>query len=133
MHPLLKLQAGDKLILPSSTRSLFNGETWVDNIDSAMPTNGCAKRVACPLNEGRAGVRNEVTGERFEFEWKASENNGLGLWLTRGGWHGHHHFAIEPTNAGADALAEAAGRKWCGVVEGNGTAAWQILLRVGSE
>jgi len=133
MHPLLKLQAGDKLVLPSSTRNLFNGETWVDNIDSAMPVRGCAKLVACPLNEGRAGVRNEVTGERFEFEWKAAENNGLGLWLTRGGWHGHHHFAIEPTNAGADALAEAASRKWCGVVEGNGTAAWQILLRVGSE
>lgn len=133
MHPLLKLQDGDKLVLPPSTRHLFNGETWVEAIDSAIPTGGCSKLVVCPVSEGRAGVCNQLTGERFEFEWNVSENNGLGLWLTRGGWHGHYHFAIEPTNAGADALAEAVSRKWCGTVEGNSAVAWQIRLRIGGE
>ncbi len=133
MHPLLKLQDGDKLVLPPSTRNLLNGETWVDAIDSAIPTGGCSKLVAGPVSEGRVGVRNDVTGERFDFEWNASENNGLGLWLTRGGWHGHHHFAIEPTNAGADALTSAVGRKWCGTVAGNGAVTWQIRLRIGGD
>jgi galactose mutarotase-like enzyme len=133
MHPLLKLQHGDKLVLPSSTRSMLNGETWVDAIDSATPTGGCSKLVAGPVSDGRVGVRNDVTGERFDFEWKASENNGLGLWLTRGGWHGHHHFAIEPTNAGADALTSAVSREWCGTVAGNSAVTWQIRLRVGGD
>src|SRR5579859_7225354 len=29
IHPLLRLQPGDQLDLPSPTRTLFNGETWV--------------------------------------------------------------------------------------------------------
>src|SRR5262249_9040111 len=98
MHPLLKLQEGDKLVLPSSTRNLLNGETWVDAIGSVTPSGGCSKLVAGPVGEGRVGVRNDITGEQINFAWNTSENNGLGLWLTRGGWHGHHHFAIEPTN-----------------------------------
>jgi len=105
----------------------------VDAIDSATPSGGCAKLVAGPVSEGRVGVRNDLTGERFDFEWEASENNGLGLWLTRGGWHGHHHIAIEPTNAGADALTSAISRNWCGVVEGNSIVTWQIRLRIGGK
>lgn len=133
MHPLLKLQDGDELVLPSSTRNLLNGDAWLDAIDSAMPDGGCAKRVAGPVSEGVSGVHNHKTGERLDFEWNVSENNGLGLWLTRGGWHGHHHFAIEPTNAGADSLVSAVSRKWCGTVEGNSTVTWQVRLRIGGE
>jgi hypothetical protein len=119
--------------LPASTRNLLNGETWVDAIATATPAGGCCKLVAGPLNEGSVGVHNDVTGERFDFEWKAAENNGLGLWLTRGGWHGHHHFAIEPTNAGADALTSAIGRKWCGTVAEDGVVTWQIRLGIGGD
>ena len=72
-----------------------------------------------------------TTGDRFEFSWDPAENNALGFWLTRGGWHGHHHFAIEPTNAGADSLTAAAGREWCGTVAGYGTVSWQVRLRIG--
>jgi hypothetical protein len=83
------------------------------------------------LTEGFSGIHNSKTGERFECEWNAVENNGLGLWLTRGGWHGHHHFAIEPTNAGADALTEAVSREWCGMVAGASSATWQVRFRIG--
>jgi galactose mutarotase-like enzyme len=133
MHPLLKIQEGDRLVLPSSTRNLLNGSLWVDSIDSAMPEGGCSKLVVGPVSEGMGGVHNDKTGERFDFEWSVSENNGLGLWLTRGGWHGHHHFAIEPTNAGADSLATAVGREWCGNVAGKGAVTWQVRLRVGGK
>ena len=133
MHPLLKIQNGDKLVLPLSTRNLFDGETWLEAIDSATPAKGCSKLVAGPVREGRAGVHNDATGERLDFEWNISENNGLGLWLTRGGWHGHHHFAIEPTNAGADALTSAVNRERCGTVAGNSSVTWQIRLRISGE
>ena len=131
MHPLLQLRDGDRLILPQSTRNLLNGETWVDAIESSAPTGNCAKLVAGPLSEGVAGIHNEKTGDRFEFSWDIAENNALGLWLTRGGWHGHHHFALEPTNAGADSLTAAARQEWCGMLAGSGTATWQIRLRIG--
>jgi hypothetical protein len=126
----LSLQEGDRLVLPASTRALLNGAGWVDAIDSALPKNNCCKLVAGPLTDAYGGIHNEKTGEQFDIEWNAAENNALGLWLTRGGWHGHHHFAIEPTNAGADTLSAAVGRNWCGAVAGSSTAKWQVRFRI---
>jgi galactose mutarotase-like enzyme len=132
IHPLLRLQPGDQLELPASTRALLNGEGWVDGIDSAIPETNCAKVFATPLSEGLVAIHNPDTGDRLEFEWDPAENNTLGLWLTRGGWHGHHHFAIEPMNSGADSLASAAERKHCGVIAASGVVNWQLCLRLGS-
>lgn len=132
MHPLLRLQAEDRLVLPKSTRALWNGLEWIDAIDSAVPKGNCSKLIGGPLTEGIASIHNRRTGDRLQFEWSPSENNGLGLWLTRGGWHGHHHFAIEPTNAGADALTVAVAREWCGRLADASSTAWQVLLRIGS-
>lgn len=131
MHPLLRLQENDRLVLPPSTRSLLNGETWMDAIAPGAPAGSCEKLIAGPLSEGAGGIYNEKTGDCFEFSWDPAENNALGLWLTRGGWHGHHHFALEPTNAGADSLIAAASREWCGIVAGSGTVTWQVRLRIG--
>ena len=131
MHPLLNIREGDRLMLPATTRALLNGTDWVDAVDSAIPQGKCSKLVAGPVAEGFSAIHNSKTGERFAVEWNASENNALGLWLTRGGWHGHHHFAIEPTNGGADALTAAVAREWCGIVAGSSTATWQVRFRIG--
>jgi len=131
IHPLLKIQEGDQLVLPRSTRALLNGDDWVDAVDSAIPKGNCSKLIAGPLTDGYCGIHNPKTSERFDFEWNPTENNALGLWLTRGGWHGHHHFAIEPTNAGADSLTEAVGREWCGILAGSSTTTWQVRFRIG--
>jgi hypothetical protein len=131
MHALLKLHTGDRIELPASTRGLLNGETWIEALDSAVPAGGCAKAFARPLQEGWAAVVSADMADRLEFEWDPAENNTLGLWLTRGGWHGYHHFALEPTNSDADALTAAAGRKCCGLVAASGSAAWRICFRIG--
>ena len=131
MHPLLSLRAGDGLVLPASTRALLKGESWIDAVDSAIPGGGCSKLFAGPLREGFAGIHNRKTGDWLEFAWSPAQNNTLGLWRSCGGWHGHEHFAIEPTNAGHDSLEQAAGRKRCGVLAASGKATWQICLRVG--
>jgi hypothetical protein len=133
IHPLLKLQPGDQLELPPPTRTLLNGEAWIDAIDSAIPKNNCAKVFATPVSEGRAAIKNQAAGDRLEFEWNPAENNTLGLWLTRGGWHGHHHFALEVTNGDTDTLALASERKRCGEVAAFSSANWQLFLRVGSQ
>ena len=132
IHPLLRLQAGDQLELPATTRAILNGATWVDAVASAIPEKTSAKVFARPVSEGLAAISNPATGERLEFEWSPAENDTLGLWLTRGGWHGHHHFAIEPTNADHDALALAAEQGHCGTVPAGDFTTWQICLRLGS-
>jgi hypothetical protein len=132
IHPLLRLQLGDQLELPASTRALLNGATWVDAVAAAIPEKTFAKIFAKPVSEGLAAIGNPATGERLEFEWSPEENDTLGLWLTRGGWHGHHHFAIEPTNADNDVLALAAEQGHCGVVAAGNFTTWQIRLRLGA-
>jgi hypothetical protein len=130
MHPLLRLRTWDELVLPASTRALLDDESWIDNVNSAVPPGGCSKLYAGPLTEGFAGIHNSKTGDRLEFEWSPSENNSLGLWLTSGGWHGHSHFAIEPTNAADDRLDQAAARNRCGRLAAAGTASWTVRLRL---
>jgi hypothetical protein len=132
IHPLLRLAAEDELELPHSTRKLLNGEAWVDDVTTAIPSSNCAKAFAHPVTEAWAALKNGTTGDRLEFVWDSRQNNSLGLWITRGGWHGYHHFAIEPTNADHDCLATAAGRKRCGKIPGNDSVNWQLLLRVGT-
>jgi hypothetical protein len=132
IHPLLGLQAGDHLELPASTRALLNGTPWPDTVACAIPERTSAKVFAKPLSEGLAAIGNPTTGERLEFEWSPVENDTLGLWLTRGGWHGHHHFAIEPTNADSDTLAWAASKGRCGVLAAGDVSTWQLRLRLGT-
>ncbi|MEY2466147.1 MAG: hypothetical protein QOD03_668 [Verrucomicrobiota bacterium] len=132
IHPLLRLQAGDQLELPTATRTLLNGATWVDAVETVIPEKKSAKIFAAPVSEGLAAISNQTTGDRLEFAWNSAENNTLGLWLTRGGWHGHHHFALEPTNADTDVLTLAAGQNRCGVVAASNFVTWQLSLRVGA-
>jgi galactose mutarotase-like enzyme len=130
-HPLLRLQPDDHLELPASTRQLLDGAAWVDAVASAIPGNKAAKVFASPIREGLAAIANPSTEDRLEFLWNAGENDTLGLWLTRGGWNGHHHFAIEPANAGMDALAAAAEHGRCPAVAAGGLTTWRIRLRLG--
>jgi len=132
MHPLLRLRRGDKLVLPASTRALLNGEAWLDSLDSGISNQDCSKLFARPVSEGLVAIRNVESGDQFEFEWNAAQNNTVGLWFTRGGWHGHHHFAVEPSNADHDALNEAAARKHCGVVAAGGAVSWHVRFRLGA-
>jgi hypothetical protein len=132
IHPLLKLEPDDRLELPASTRSLLKGATWVDAISSAIPANRCAKVFARPITEGLAGLHNRATGDRLDFIWDVAENDTLGLWLTRGGWHEHHHFAIEPTNGNDDALTVAAEQKRGRQVAASNSIDWQLRLRISS-
>ncbi len=132
MHPLLRLQRGDQLELPKSTRALLNGAEWIDALNYTTSKTNCEKLFASPIREGRAAIHNPETGDRLEFEWDPAENNTLGLWLNRGGWHGHHHFALEPANGEPDVLSAAAQRKRCGAIAPQGSVIWQVCIRVGN-
>jgi galactose mutarotase-like enzyme len=132
MHPLLRLQSGDKLELPFSTRALLNGAAGLNALNSSETTEDCEKTFASPISDGWAAISNRETGDRLHFEWDSAENNTLGLWLNRGGWHGHHHFALEPANGKTDLLTVAAQRKCCGSVAARASVTWQVSIRVGN-
>ena len=130
LHPLLRVQPGDRLEIPATTLAPRNGEEWIDVVDSLIPAGRCAKVFAGPLKQGVAAVYNRESGDRLALEWNPVENDTLGLWLTRGGWYGHHHLALEPTNGAPDQLAAAVEGKRCGIVPAAGSRAWGLTMRL---
>ena len=132
MHPLLRLHKGDQLELPASTRALLNGAPWLDALSLTRAKRDCEKLFASPLSEGWASIYNPKTGDRLQFEWDVAENGTLGAWLNQGGWHGHHHFALEPANGEPDSLTTAAEGNRCGVIPGHSSVTWQVCIRIGN-
>jgi len=94
-----------------------------------LGTEAYAKFFTGPLRQGNAAIANERTGDRIQFSWETASNPHVGIWITRGGWHGYHHVAIEPTNAPTDSLATTAGNPTATtVLRPHEKRRWQILL-----
>jgi hypothetical protein len=131
MHPLLPINDGVELQLTDEAREKLAGEVWINDLMFRTEKPACVKVCAGPLREGSAGVVNISARDRLRFEWNTNINNTLGVWITRGGWNGYHHIALEPTNGAPDALNEAAKAGRCGVVQPKERQSWQIKLRIG--
>jgi galactose mutarotase-like enzyme len=150
LHPLLAIQPGDEIDLPSEI-TRFDAEvprlpdgqrpswTWpatdgarLDRLELPAAASGCAKLFAGPLRTGRAALYHPGTGDRLEFVWDVASQPWLGLWFTRGGYQGWHHCAIEPTNAPSDTLADApATAADLRRVPPNDAREWTLRLRMG--
>jgi galactose mutarotase-like enzyme len=130
MHPLLAIQKGDQLVLTEETRKYLRNEPWIDALDFEGQQASCAKAFAGPLQEGSAGVFNTISGDRLSLTWDTSECATLGVWLTRGGWNGHHQLALEPTNGASDELSAAGESKRCGLVSAHGEKRWNVKIQV---
>jgi galactose mutarotase-like enzyme len=150
-HPLLAFAPGDVIDLPSEVKILrvesSRGESGVSTGD-ALPWPGrrgdadlgrlawgdsassYLKAFAGPLaTEGFAALRNERSRESLSFRWEARMNPYLGLWLTRGGYRGGHHVALEPCNLACDALTDSAGQPRTGRwLEPSGIEEWTMEL-----
>jgi galactose mutarotase-like enzyme len=130
MHPLLALQTGDRLALSHEIRQHLGQQSWLDSLDFEKNVSSCVKAFAGPLQQGHAEIFNPVSDDSLTFKWDVADCNTLGIWLTRGGWNGHHHVALEPTNGAPDSLAVAAGeRNNCGVLVPFGKKEWRIQIR----
>jgi galactose mutarotase-like enzyme len=124
MHPLFTLQAGDTLELPGDVTSFKlecaaggttdgRGATWswpepfpgirLDRLELPDNTSGYLKAFAMPQH-GEARLRCANTPHGLTIRWDVATNPCLGLWLTRGGYRGWHHVAIEPSNGAPDSL-----------------------------
>jgi hypothetical protein len=94
--------------------------------------DGYVKCFAFPFRSGRAAIQNDVSGDRLSFDFDAKELTALGIWITRGGWNGYHHVALEPTNAPADSLGIATADRSCPILAPHTTASWSVRLSVRS-
>jgi len=131
MHPLLPVNDNFQLNLTDEMRNLLAGERWIDRLKFSTDKPGSVKTYAAPLREGRASVVNTAAPDRLQFEWDTTRNNTLGLWLTRGGWNGYHHVALEPANGAADSLTDATKVGRHGLLAPKEKQSWQVKLCVG--
>ena len=130
MHPLLALKTGDQLVLSHETRQSLGQLSWLDSLNFEGNISSSAKVFAASLQHGQAEIFNPFSCDSLIFEWDVADCNTLGIWLTRGGWHGHHHVALEPSNGAPDSLAAAATKgNNCGVLVPFGHKEWKIQIR----
>jgi galactose mutarotase-like enzyme len=149
-HPLLEIVEGDRIALSGDVRSVrvesVDGlqemprgsvRSWpeplpgveLDRIDFGPHGPACAKLFVESLSEARAAIVNSETGENLVLAFDAGQNPALGIWITRGGWHGYEHVALEPTNLAFDSLAEAAPKATSApVLPPKGEKTWMIRL-----
>lgn len=126
LHPLFDLREGDRIELPPGEYS--------GRVDSAADLNGLATDSSANWPEPIPGtrvdellagtqgtslklylptpdpaeftVRNVRDGSILRGQYGPAESLPyLGIWVTRGGWNGYHHFAIEPTNVSDDRIS----------------------------
>lgn len=128
MHPLFALQTGDTLELPPDVASLrlecaqggpvaVRGSVWrwpepfsgvrLDRMELPDNESGYLKAFAQP-RDGKVRLRSATPGSSLMIRWDVAANPCLGLWLTRGGYRGWHHLAIEPSSGAHDQLDLAA-------------------------
>jgi len=150
LHPLLTIEAGDRLELPAEVRSLRlngglgapieQGDAWdypepfpgvrLDQCQVPGMPGGCVKAFAGPLATGRAAVLNDRSGDRLELRWDSSLVPFLGLWINRGHC-GFHHVALEPASGAPDSLADAVGRwRQYDLVQPGRTAQWSVTCEI---
>ncbi len=122
-HPLMPLEPGTQLQFPQpgwqwriESLEAPHGDTtaipepgpelvdWLLNTPAGAPAGAkLFARTPPGLNRitiDRNGSKLHLSVEQKHIPW-------VGVWVSAGAWHGHHHLAIEPSNAGYDALTAA--------------------------
>ncbi|MEX1019839.1 MAG: hypothetical protein WDZ49_09285 [Litorilinea sp.] len=154
-HPLLKIGPGDQLALgPAIGELLLESAIGVDlgkrgavcawpapqtAMDLSRLELGGDARAAkffthpLPPGSGWAQVYNSETHTSLTYTFSSEQVNTLGIWLTRGGWNGYHHLAVEPGIGAPDPL-DVAVADWerFGTVAPAGEKTWRFQLTLGT-
>lgn len=149
LHPLFALQPGDRveyagqsLVQVTATKTPgpdFCGACrWpnpvphvrLDRWELGADNDGYCKAFLPTAPDGRIALVNARTGDRLELSVDPLQVPVWGYWITRGGWHGHSHAALEPTNAAADWLTECGGDDAAYVLAPGEKRTWGLKLRL---
>jgi len=127
LHPLFARREGDRIELPCDVADVkVDSQLGLDlpagaavawpspnagvNFSTLTNTAGaawCAKLFVTNPNCNRAAIANDITGDRLDIDFESERRLHLGIWITRGGWNGFDHFALEPTTHAADTPCDA--------------------------
>jgi galactose mutarotase-like enzyme len=151
-HPLIAIEPGDQLDLPGITEIITEAAVGVplgirgdlirwphpeegvalDQLDLGRP-NAAVKLFTKQGAASGALVHNDRTGDSLRFEFDPRRVDTLGIWLTRGGWNGYHHLAVEPGIGAPDPL-DVAVTEWkrFALVMPDETYRWRFTLTVSS-
>lgn len=148
-HPLFALEDGDHVELPEKQCPFHVGSSQgVEPIPGdCFPWPGIAQGLALDhlslnsdasylkgflgaLNRGRICIGNERLQAFLKIDWDTDRLPYLGFWLSRGGYLGFHQFALEPTNAPTDSLADAAGPQT--VLAPRQSVGWSLMISLHS-
>jgi hypothetical protein len=93
--------------------------------------NAAVKLFTEPHDAVWASIYNEQTHEELRFDFDSHLVDTLGIWITRGGWNGYHHVALEPGIGAPDPL-DAAVKDWrrFELIMPNETRRWRFTITV---
>lgn len=156
-HPLLRVQEGDRILLPPEVRQVKIEGSAEDKLGRrgdrvAWPTPKAGvdlsvvgppdgrqadKIFAGPITEGWCALVRPSLDEGIELAFSSEVLPYLGIWICRAAWPEagtakQYTVAFEPTGAAHDSLADAArdGSAWR-LAPGEGRA-WTLRFRIGS-
>jgi galactose mutarotase-like enzyme len=158
-HPLLRIEAGDEVILPPEIGDLLiewskddrlggRGETcrWPlarqrsgaeDDLSRIKPPQSrYADKLFTPrLRHGYAALYSPRNDEAIVFRFHTEVTPFLGIWLCQGG-HSHGHAegeyaaALEPCSGRSDSLATAIERRECQSIGAGDTVHWSLRVEL---
>lgn len=74
----------------------------LDRGEYGAPDDSFCKGFLSTARAARIGIVNDASSERLLMTVDPAKTASWGYWVSRGGWEGHTHWAIEPTNAMSD-------------------------------
>ncbi|MEX0719548.1 MAG: hypothetical protein WD059_02690 [Balneolaceae bacterium] len=156
-HPLLNVQAGDKILLPEDIDEMLlvsgtSGEDesnphqlpwpWLDDQEKKIDysfvqshNSGMAvKLFASQLKKGIAGIYRKKTNESLIFNFNISKIPFLGIWLCYGGWpkgtNSEYTIALEPATGRPDSLSTAAKKGESSKIEIGEIKNWELNISI---
>jgi len=157
-HPLLAVEAGAEIVLPTEVNDLFIGSSTGNRLGApgdrcawsrglaadgspvilnalAGPTQKTAEKLFTPrLSHGYCGLYFPSTDEAIVFRFDPQVVPFVGLWICQGGWPadrtGHFTVALEPCNGRPDSLAEAIARNECRELLPHTVHRWTLRIEI---
>jgi hypothetical protein len=144
-HPLFSFEPGDELSFAPQPTSCCDPQGTVLPWPASHPgcdlsradlrgvEPQCAKVFVGPLETACVRIRS-AAGPWLGLEWPVEWAPYAGVWITRGGWRGLHHWAVEPTNIPLDRLADGLLRpdlRRLVMLQPGETRSWQVTVTLG--
>jgi galactose mutarotase-like enzyme len=153
-HPLIALEAGMHIILPTGTSMINRGGSGVDGNDFLWPKmfDGkmldlipdpaslhfqayAIKMFTAAQSIGEVSIVSAEGRESLQCQWDPMKIPHLGLWLNVMGWSGcgstpYFNLGIEPTTAAHDSLSDAQASASARHLLPGQTHEWEMTMRI---